>query len=88
MEVAFSANIYMSVTLMGTQRLQPLLLKRYVDVILLIWTHFREKLNWFLAALNNFHPSLHFTLFSTKDDTRHKNIPEATELVPVPTLHF
>ena len=75
MGAAFSptiANIYMSVTLqkfLKTRQLKPLLLKRYIDDIILIWTHSKETLVEFLSALNHFHPSLHFTFSLSKVST-------------------
>ena len=67
MGAAFSpiiANIYMSVTLQKillTQQKKPLLLKRYIDDVFLIWTDTKEALENFLTALNQFHPAIHFT---------------------------
>jgi hypothetical protein len=67
MGAAFSptiANIFMSVILrrfLRTQQHHPLLLKRYIDDILIIWTKSQEQLNTFLTELNNFHPNLHYT---------------------------
>ncbi|XP_064402509.1 uncharacterized protein LOC135348235 [Halichondria panicea] len=49
------ANIFLSVTLdlfLRTQQSKPLLLKRYIDDILLIWPHSLDKLNAFLTALS------------------------------------
>ena len=73
MGTAFSpiiANIYMSVTLqkfLRTREQKPLLLKRYIDDIMVIWTHSKESLENFLFALNHFHPSLRYTYnFSEK----------------------
>ena len=72
MGAAFSptiTNIFMSVILrqfLHTQRYHPLLLKRYIDDIIIIWTEL-QLLDTFLIALNDFHPSLHYTFsFSTK----------------------
>ena len=67
MGAAFSptiANIYMSVFMRNflvTREHKPLLLKRCIDDIILIWPHSKELLEDFLEALNNFHSSLHFT---------------------------
>ena len=75
MGAAFSptmANIYMSVFLhnfLTTQQYKPLLLKRYIDDIFLIWTHTEDQLQNFLTALNNFHPSLHFTYSVSETST-------------------
>ena len=67
MGAAFSptiANIFMSVFLrkfLSTQEAKPLLLKRYIDDIFLIWTESEEKLDQFLTDLNSFHLSIYFT---------------------------
>ena len=67
MGTAFSptiANIFMSVILrrfIRTQQHHPLLLKRYIDDIFIIWTKSLKQLDTFLTELNNFHPSLHYT---------------------------
>ena len=67
MGAAFSpalANIFMSVVLrrfLRTQIHHPLLLKRYIDDIFIVWTESRQQLETFLTELNEFHPSLHFT---------------------------
>ena len=67
MGAAFSptiANIFMSKLInnfLKTQHTQPLLLKRYIDDIFLIWTDTMDNLLTFLTTLNNFHPSIHFT---------------------------
>ena len=71
MGTAFSptiANIFMSVILrrfIRTQRQHPLLLKRYIDDIFIIWTKSLKQLDTFLTELNNFHPSLHYTEVSS-----------------------
>ena len=64
MGAAFSptiANIFMSVffrKFLQTQKSKPLVLKRYIDDIFIIWTESLEK---FLSELNKVHPSVHFT---------------------------
>ena len=58
------ANIYMSVTIrrfLRTQRTQPLLLMRYIDDIIMIWTDTEEKLKDFLTDIDQFNPALHYT---------------------------
>ncbi|KXJ09041.1 hypothetical protein AC249_AIPGENE26933 [Exaiptasia diaphana] len=40
--------------------LQPLIWKRYIDDIFMIWTHGEETLNIFLEHLNAFHPNIKF----------------------------
>ena len=72
MGAAFSlsiANIFMSVTLNRTQQHRPLLLKRYIDDILIIWTNPQDDLVQFLDDLNNFHPSLKYTYEYSTDST-------------------
>lgn len=44
-----------------TRYTQPLLLKRYIDDIFMIWTDTTESLLTFLTALNMFHPNIQFT---------------------------
>ena len=67
MGAAFSptfANIYMSTILrdfLRTQTTQPLIITRYIDDILMIWTDTTEELNNFLTNLNSFHNNLNFT---------------------------
>ena len=67
MGAAFSptiANIFMSVTLkrfLRTQKHRPLLLKRYIDDIIIIWTGSQQQLEQFLKSLNSFHPALHYS---------------------------
>ena len=41
--------------------LVPLLYKRYIDDILLLWTHGRESLMRFVQHFNSAHPSINFT---------------------------
>ena len=75
MGAAFSptiANIFMSITLrhfLRTQQQQPLLLKRYIDDIILIWNDNEERLKHFLTTLNTFHPSLRFTYTYSANST-------------------
>ena len=38
---------------------------RYIDDVLGIWTHGEDKLNKFFEDLNNFHPTIKFTMEST-----------------------
>ena len=41
---------------------QPLLWKRYIDDIFIIWTHGDTALDAFVSYLNNCHPSINFTV--------------------------
>ena len=75
MGAAFSptiANIFMSVVLnkfLATQQHQPLLIKRYIDDLLILWQHGETSLQQFLAALNTFHPNLKFKFSYSKRTT-------------------
>lgn len=58
------ANIYMSITLqrfLRTQTNKPLLLKRYIDDIFMIWIRTKTELDTFLLDLNNFNPAINYT---------------------------
>jgi len=44
-----------------TQRILPLIWRRYIDDIFMIWTHGRDSLETFLRELNTFHHSIKFT---------------------------
>ena len=44
-----------------TYPLQPLLWKRFIDDIFLIWTHGRNSLTKFTGHLNTVHPTIKFT---------------------------
>lgn len=65
MGAAFSptvANIFMSILFrkfLSTCKQQPLLLKRYIDDILIIWPN-RNTLDEFITTLNAFHPCITF----------------------------
>ena len=67
MGAAFSptiANINMSKLINNcpkTQHTQPLLLKQWIDDIVLIWTDTMDNLLTFPTTLNAFRPSIHFT---------------------------
>ena len=80
MGAAFSptiANIFKSITLrhfLRTQQ-QPLLLKRYIDDIILIWNDNEESLKHFLTALNTYHPSLRFTYTYSANSTDFLDLP-------------
>ena len=41
---------------------QPFLWLRYIDDILMVWTHGEEKLDNFITYLNNIHPTIKFTM--------------------------
>jgi len=73
-----------------TQRFQPHIWWRYIDDIFMIWPHGPEKLDAFILGLNNYHPSIKFTVTSSpetadflditskKDATVQKYTPEST----------
>ena len=44
-----------------TYHLQPILWKRFIDDIFLIWTHGMDSLEEFILHLNTVHPTLKFT---------------------------
>ena len=75
MGAAFSptlANIFMSVKLrqfLSTIQKQPLLLKRYIDDVFIIWQHDRKSLLNFISKLNQFHPNLHFKFNYSAEET-------------------
>ena len=43
-----------------SQDLTPFLWCRYIDDVVFIWTHGKEKLALFLNDLNNYHPNIKF----------------------------
>ena len=58
------ANIFMGwfeETHVYPYKLQPLLWKRYIDDISIIWQHIEEELNKFIKYLNNKHDTIKFT---------------------------
>ena len=65
------ANIFMSTIIesfLRTQPIQPILIKRYIDDIFMIWTDTLDNLGNFLTKLNTFHPNLtHQQSSSSKD---------------------
>lgn len=74
MGAAFSpslANIFMSVILrrfLNTQKHQPILLRRYIDDIFMIWSN-EHNLTEFMNNLNTFHPNLKFTNHQSNTST-------------------
>jgi len=57
------ANLFMAVTeqdFLLTTPIQPLLYKRYLDDIFMIWDQSLSSLTHFISAYNHFHPSIHF----------------------------
>lgn len=71
MGAAFSptvANIYMSILLknfLHTTNPKPLLLKRYIDDIFLIWPPENQDFTTFVQFLNSYHPNIKFTATSS-----------------------
>ena len=43
------------------EHLQPLIYKRYIDDIFLIWTHGQDSFKLFFDHFNQFHPNITFT---------------------------
>ena len=103
MGAAFSptiANIFMSKLInnfLKAQHTQLLLLKRYIDDIL-IWKDTMDNLLTFLTTLNAYTSALiahsgllrpHYLqrkTFNSYQFPRYKNIPKTPQLVPIPTL--
>ena len=54
-------------TFLKSQPLKPQVYKRYIDDILIIWTHSESDLLKFLEALNNVHPTINFTWELSRD---------------------
>ena len=65
------ANIFMSVFfrkfLISQETAKPLLLKRYIDDIFIVWLESEEKLLSFLNAANSFHDNIKFTYEFSKE---------------------
>ena len=58
------ANCFMhqlETSFLETQEFKPIFWRRYIDDILMLWTHSKEQLQTFLEDLNSFHPTIHFT---------------------------
>ena len=53
-----------------TAHLKPALYMRYIDDVIGVWTHGEEALDEFLNHINNAHPSIKFTMESTKNHSR------------------
>ena len=41
--------------------LKPSYYRRYIDDVLILWSHSTTELNKFITSLNNYHPSIKFT---------------------------
>ena len=55
--------------------LQPLIWKRYIDDIFVVWTHGEESLHTFINHLNTSHPSIHtrtYTSWTQQSPSRNK----------------
>ena len=52
---------------LAKQSLKPLIWKRFIDDIFLIWTHGEESLNKFVQYLNSLHPTIKFTSEYSKE---------------------
>ena len=53
--------------------LQPLIWKRFIDDIFLIWTHGEDSLKEFVNYLNNLHPTIKFTSETSTESTNFLN---------------
>ena len=65
------ANLFMAnfeETFLEHQPLQPYLYKRYIDDVLMIWTHGREELLQFIERINHHHPTIKFTYESSPSE--------------------
>jgi len=63
------ANIFMGKleqTILSHAPLKPLYYRRYIDDIVVLWSHPMPELLDFLQSMNNFHPSIKFT-FNTSE---------------------
>ena len=64
------AGIFMSSLeepFLATQPLKPLLFRRYIDDILIVWEHGHQQLTTFLTALNALHETIKFTWEISED---------------------
>ena len=65
------ANIFMDkfeTRALENYPLKPLLWKRFIDDIFMVWTHGGEQLNKFVQYLNNIHPTIKFTYECSKEE--------------------
>ena len=75
-------NAIESMILASDKILQPLLYIRYIDDIMGIWTHEPDSLDAFLDFMNNFHPSLKFTI-ERSDNNDENQVPFLDTLLTV-----
>ena len=66
--------------ILSSAHFQPVLYTRYIDDIFCVWTHGPEALNEFLNYLNNFHPSLKFSV-ERSDHSDKRQIPFLDTLI-------
>ena len=66
--------------MLSSAELQPVIYMRYIDDIFGIWTHGPDSLDTFFDFLNNFHPSLKFTI-ERSDHSDKKQIPFLDTLI-------
>ena len=65
------ANIFMDkfeTRALENYPLKPILWKRFIDDIFMVWTHGEEQLNKFVQYLNNIHPTIKFTHECSKEE--------------------
>lgn len=66
------ANIfmhYLEQNFIATQPLTPLVYKRYIDDIIIIWNHTKQQLDSFIQNFNRFHPKIKFTFTISDTET-------------------
>lgn len=64
------ANLFMASVerdFLQSQAKKPIVWKRYIDDIFMIWTHGRESLDKFISDLNKHHPNLKYTFHIQRD---------------------
>ena len=71
MAVAFS-NIFMNkveTEILSQRELKPLVWKRFIDDIFLLWTINRDRIEQFIEQANNHHPTIKFTAETSDKET-------------------
>ena len=68
--------------MLSSSDLQPTIYMRYIDDIFGVWTHGIDALDKFFEYLNNFHPSLKFSI-ERSDQTDKKQIPFLDTIVKI-----
>ena len=89
------ANLYMASLekLLETapQQTQPLLWKRYIDNIFMIWQHNNTELTSFLQHINSLHPTIKFQYETSRDSInqlpRHHHTHTTDRILQIHTQH-